>query len=1038
MNAHGAGSPGSLQNGSSSPVAVVHAHAPGSWIGGSSLDVGSFQASSILLTEDMDPSSPSDMTRSRSQKFPTVMLPTSPSSSALLIPSPHLLTPSSSCASPFTPVAVITTTSSATATALPLTPIVSGASLLSPSNATLTEEQRKVIQRKRVAEELLSTEETFVDNLHILCDVFIGPLEQKEKKFPRIVHDPRLAVFFSSIKQLFALNAKLASDLQMRVKNVNDTQILGDLFRSYAPYFKMYGQYARDHEECVQMIQNYAKTDSNFAEFLRTFQADPETKCQTLESLLICPVQRVPRYTLLIGEIIKLTPTDHADLPALNRAAVDLKEAGLSINETIRRREARDILVALDSKFGNKLNLASVEGRILIKEGPMTRMTARRGGKLYYFHLLSDVLLYSDETLTDRYTLHRMMDLRSMKVSSVEPLPAKVQHKLGRDVQPDKYEIAISAAGKSFKCQCNTAQEKMDWLAAFEKASSELSQGTRKRMQSTFVAAPVWEQTATSCAVCQQNFNLVTRKHHCRQCGGLVCAGCSNNKRILKHIHESTPMRICDNCDKEQPNSPVRGSFRPEDGLIRRSSQIDQRLSTTTNASATSESGLGGGAGGGHSESDDDDDEEKNADGSITTTTTATADQMRMLKRQEQVKSEKHITLLQSDSRYAIAFELLEQEEAYIADMLTLLELFVKPTLRTVKYTQKGLIKSGSTTVHGETLTSSQQSSLLIFLNNIEPLLTVNQELLSDLDGRINPETWSSDTLVGDILYRTGPLLSLYSQYAISQSRASQVIATHLGSAVAEYERLQGKKLDYFLSLPMMRLGHYVWGCQRLLQATPPSHLDHQNCDLAHAAIQEQQQKFNTNLIEAHLIRHITEIEVKFSPPLELTAPGRIFLKEGYLTRHTRRGEKKFYFHLFTGVLLYSAVSKANGKYTLHKRIELDTAKIEDMSGLFVRILSSVKSFEVRFETESEKRVWVKKLNEARAQDEKESGAVAPVWTGDKSSGACVLCASKFSVFSRRHHCRNCGKIVCAKCSSTSRQLAVSTKAVRVCDACKE
>lgn len=100
---------------------------------------------------------------------------------------------------------------------------------------------------------------------------------------------------------------KLASDLQSRVKSTNETQILGDLFRSYAPYFKMYGQYARDHEECVQMIQASVKTDSAFAEFIKAFQADPETKGQTLESLLICPVQRVPRYTLLIGEIIKLT-----------------------------------------------------------------------------------------------------------------------------------------------------------------------------------------------------------------------------------------------------------------------------------------------------------------------------------------------------------------------------------------------------------------------------------------------------------------------------------------------------------------------------------------------------------------------------------------------------------------------------------------------------------------------------------------------------------------------------------------------------------
>ena len=31
---------------------------------------------------------------------------------------------------------------------------------------------------------------------------------------------------------------------------------------------------------------------------------------------------------------------------------------------------------------------------------------------------------------------------------------------------------------------------------------------------------------------------------------------------------------------------------------------------------------------------------------------------------------------------------------------------------------------------------------------------------------------------------------------------------------------------------------------------------------------------------------------------------------------------------------------------------------------------------------------------------------VAPVWQGDATAGACVLCNKPFTVFFRRHHCR--------------------------------
>lgn len=40
-----------------------------------------------------------------------------------------------------------------------------------------------------------------------------------------------------------------------------------------------------------------------------------------------------------------------------------------------------------------------------------------------------------------------------------------------------------------------------------------------------------------------------------------------------------------------------------------------------------------------------------------------------------------------------------------------------------------------------------------------------------------------------------------------------------------------------------------------------------------------------------------------------------------------------------------------------------------------------------------------------------------PLWEKDESVTVCRLCKVKFSFFVRKHHCRRCGKIVCASCS---------------------
>lgn len=62
----------------------------------------------------------------------------------------------------------------------------------------------------------------------------------------------------------------------------------------------------------------------------------------------------------------------------------------------------------------------------------------------------------------------------------------------------------------------------------------------------------------------------------------------------------------------------------------------------------------------------------------------------------------------------------------------------------------------------------------------------------------------------------------------------------------------------------------------------------------------------------------------------------------------------------------------------------------------------------------------------------------APCWLPDDFVDACMSCRIPFTLIRRRHHCRNCGKIFCARCSSNSVPLPRfgHTKAVRVCNSC--
>ncbi|KAI9291816.1 Dbl homology domain-containing protein [Neoconidiobolus thromboides FSU 785] len=417
-------------------------------------------------------------------------------------------------------------------------------------------------RRLNIAMEILNTERTYLAGLELIETTFYKPLLEASQSNNPIIESKRIADIFSNLMGILAVNREFLSQLETRlVKNewCPKNGLIGDIFCQLAPYFRMYSLYVKNFNSALAVISEQMGKSVAFATFLKDKKIVEQCKGLPFESYLILPVQRIPRYKLLIEDLIKRTHSSHVDYDNLVKGLDIVSKAATFVNETIRQHEMfMDMLLIQKSLQGFNENLL-IPGRKLIKKGSVYKI-CRKNHQLRVFFLFSDILIYgsgnpdSDSTLV----FHRKVDLEVVKIVDVP------------DTDNIKNLFQIISQEKSFAAYCDTIKEKQSWLDAFNTTIKELHSNKKTlkldtnsiRQKKEIIlplvvkdySAPVWipDDQAIDCHCCKEEFTVFKRKHHCRLCGNVVCHTCSNNTFFIpgQSLVDHRPARACDKCYK--------------------------------------------------------------------------------------------------------------------------------------------------------------------------------------------------------------------------------------------------------------------------------------------------------------------------------------------------------------------------------------------------------------------------------------------------------------------------------------------------------
>ena len=119
----------------------------------------------------------------------------------------------------------------------------------------------------------------------------------------------------------------------------------------YTPFFKMYRPYVAGYPSALRKIEQI-RADQSTASVLEECKQQLGRGAPALDMLFIEPVQRIPRYRLLLEEARKHTPEEmHADCAALDKAIKAIGEVAANINENAREDDERQKVVEIHSRF---------------------------------------------------------------------------------------------------------------------------------------------------------------------------------------------------------------------------------------------------------------------------------------------------------------------------------------------------------------------------------------------------------------------------------------------------------------------------------------------------------------------------------------------------------------------------------------------------------------------------------------------------------------------------------------------------------------
>ena len=211
--------------------------------------------------------------------------------------------------------------------------------------------EKYFLKRIKIINEIFDTERTYCHHLNQCVSIYMNPLQGS----PLITSSAHRDIF-SSVDIIANTHTIFLEDLSECISTAALTSSecdkkeasVGPVFLRLVDCLRLYQSYISNYDKSINALSDCLE-DPKFRAWVD--EQHDEHRTLSLASILICPIQRIPRYSLLLQELLKHMSSDHPDFGNVNKALDGVLAVAEYLEEERGKTENANKVILNLSKF---------------------------------------------------------------------------------------------------------------------------------------------------------------------------------------------------------------------------------------------------------------------------------------------------------------------------------------------------------------------------------------------------------------------------------------------------------------------------------------------------------------------------------------------------------------------------------------------------------------------------------------------------------------------------------------------------------------